>query len=275
MRHFSPETMRLLSKLMLLYHSYLFLIKLDIIRGFNFPNLGGDAETQAPPDDPGGGVENRGPNEDLFNEFESVPYAVHSHSNPILQRLYTKFYFYNKHVLKLNRNFWRHLPPPRVLNRPSDVDSLLGELLSAKFDRRSARSKVSRSSGELDELRDGQIRREIGHSSPHDGRPQYLSVNSSGESIRTDSMEYESSYGTHKNRKILHYNKYLNVYNWTDHALDDTLEDYEDEENATAGPNTTAAVRPTAYGPTPTKEVKKDPLFPPDPFTMEQKRNGE
>lgn len=281
--------MRLLSKLMILYHSYLILIKLDIIRGFNFQNLAGGNPDQVPSDD----VRNGDSHSSQL--YENPPYDRRPHStNPFLQHLYTKYYFYNKHVLKLNKNFWRYLPPQRLLNGPEPdanyFDALLSELLSSrKLDGRIARSskfsKNRSSDGLIQEL--PQNGRKIGRNFDkrfvqNDGNIQharYLSVNASGESMRQDSVEFSNAFytRTYKNRKILHYNKYLNVYNWTDHALDDTLDDYEDEDGngtSTAGPNTTGAAWPTASSVAPTKPVKKDPLFPPDPFTMEQKRNG-
>ncbi|XP_026677762.1 sodium/potassium/calcium exchanger Nckx30C-like, partial [Diaphorina citri] len=128
----------------------------------------------------------------------------------------------------------------------------------------------------------------------------------------------ERSDSSFRARKILHYNKYLNIYNWTDHTLDDSLDDYDEEEasNGTHGGEdsnrshggedsnrshggedsnrshggedsnrshvgedsnrswTSVPVWPTSQTEKPHGEVKKDPLFPPDPFTMEQKRNG-
>ncbi|KAI5709157.1 hypothetical protein M8J76_011514 [Diaphorina citri] len=163
--------------------------------------------------------------------------------NPNLRHLYTKYYYYNKYVL--NR---QHGPPMWQQRRRPYFDAFLVKLIqSRRLPKRNERS--------------------------------------------------DSSF---RARKILHYNKYLNIYNWTDHTLDDSLDDYDEEEasNGTHGGEdsnrshggedsnrshggedsnrswTSVPVWPTSQTEKPHGEVKKDPLFPPDPFTMEQKRNG-
>uniref|UniRef100_A0A8D9DPL0 Sodium/potassium/calcium exchanger Nckx30C n=1 Tax=Cacopsylla melanoneura TaxID=428564 RepID=A0A8D9DPL0_9HEMI len=86
---------------------------------------------------------------------------------------------------------------------------------------------------------------------------------------------------TFKHRKLLHYNKYLNIYNWTDDSLDNTVDDYDEDEDGnvtSSSPSVTQSIllpsSHTTEKPKHGAEVKKDPLFPPDPFTMEQKRSG-
>ncbi|KAI5692976.1 hypothetical protein M8J75_005111 [Diaphorina citri] len=212
--------MRLVSKLIFLYHTALLLIKLDIIRGFNFPKAAPRVSAA------------RG----LFN-------VTRLSLNPNLRHLYTKYYYYNKYVL--NR---QHGPPMWQQRRRPYFDAFLIKLIqSRRLPKRNERS--------------------------------------------------DSSF---RARKILHYNKYLNIYNWTDHTLDDSLDDYDEEEasNGTHGGEdgnrshggedsnrshggedsnrswTSVPVWPTSQTEKPHGEVKKDPLFPPDPFTMEQKRNG-
>ncbi|XP_026687722.1 sodium/potassium/calcium exchanger Nckx30C, partial [Diaphorina citri] len=290
--------MRLVSKLIFLYHTALLLIKLDIIRGFNFP-------TAAPRDK---AAPQQAAARGLFN-------VTRLSLNPNLRHLYTKYYYYNKYVL--NR---QHGPPMWQQRRRPYFDAFLVKLIqSRRLPKRNERS--------------------------------------------------DSSF---RARKILHYNKYLNIYNWTDHTLDDSLDDYDEEEasNGTHGGEdsnrshggedsnrshggedsnrshggedsnrshggedsnrshggedsnrshggedsnrshggedsnrshggedsnrshggedsnrshvgedsnrswTSVPVWPTSQTEKPHGEVKKDPLFPPDPFTMEQKRNG-